>query len=307
MMRIREMTAIAGLGLLWSCGGAQSGEGGAGLYIPGSYGFGAGATPPPGLYLSHANLYYDGKIARTVEGGRVDVNARKIAAPFAANLLWVLPDKVWGGNLGFSVTMPYASFTRLTASSGALGRSAAVEGWGLGDATFKAQIGWTHGSFAHTLSGQVWAPTGRYDTGFEPNAGKNHVGFNLAWGFTQKWAGPGIELSASTGITSELRNQATRYRNGTTLNLDAALGKYFSNGLTLGVAAYAFKQIARDSGSGATLGSFRGQAFGVGPALSYSFLVDKRPVSIALRHYQEFAVENRFKGHMSSLTVTTRF
>lgn len=307
MRRSGAATAIASLALLSSIGTARAAESGSGLYVPGAYGFGAGATPPPGVYLSHANLYYDGRIARTIEGGRIDVNARKIAAPFAINLLWVPREKVLDGHVGFSATMPYASFTRLSVDSDVLGRGAAVEGWGLGDATFKAQIGWNHGSFSHTLSAQVWAPTGRYDTGLQPNSGKNHVGFNVAWGFTQKWADPGIELSASAGITTELPNHATRYRNGTAVNLDAALGKYFSNGLTIGVAAYAYRQIAKDSGSGASLGPFRGQAFGVGPAISYGFLVDMRPVSIALRHYQEFAVENRFKGHLSSLTVTTRF
>lgn len=308
MLVSRPMAAIAGcIAAFLPAGAVYGAESGAGLYIPGSYGFGAGVTPPPGVYISHANLFYDGKIARTLEGGRLDVDARKTAAPFAVNLLWVLPDKVLDGRVGLSATLPYLSFTKISAGSNALGRRISVEGWGTGDATLKAQIGWTHGDFSHTLSAQMWVPTGRYDTGFAPNSGKNHVGFNLSWGFTQKWAEPGIELSSAVGITTELENPATKYKNGTAISLDAALGKYFSNGLTVGVAAYAYKQLTRDSGRGATLGPFKGQAFGIGPALGYSFVVDQRPVSIAFRHYREFAVENRFKGHVSTLTVTTRF
>jgi len=285
---------------------AHGGEAGAGLYIPGSVGLGAGLTPPPGFYFTQGFLVYDGQIGVAPEGGALRVNARKSVFVALGNLLWVVPAEVLGGRLGISATLPYANFTRLGVSVPALG-STAVEGWGIGDLSLKAQLGWAHGDFAHTISLTGWLPTGRYDTGLAPNAGKNHAGANVAWAFTQIWKEIGVEASASLGITAELENTATRYRNGVALNLDAAIGKIVAPGLTLGAAGYISKQISDDKGAGAALGAFRGQAFGLGPAVSYSTVIGQRPLSFALRHYQEFGVKNRFEGHMTTLTMTTRF
>ncbi len=283
-----------------------AGEGGAGLTVPGSQAFGAGVTPPKGVYVTLGTLYYNGRADVAPQGARIDLNARKTAIPTLVNMLWVLPVEVLGGRLGLSGTLPFASFTRLEAEEPRLGR-ATVSGWGIGDASIKAQLGWTHGTFSHTVSTSAWFPTGRYDPGFAPNAGKNHGGFNLTWGFTQIWKEPGIELSSALGVTSELKNRTTDYRNGTALNLDAAIGKIFSNGITVGVAGYAYQQVSDDKGRGATLGAFKGKALGLGPALSYSTLVNGRPLSFAIRHYREFAVAHRFTGHMTTMTATTRF
>ncbi|MDX8530832.1 transporter [Mesorhizobium sp. VK25A] len=287
---------------------ALAGESGAGLYVPGSTAFGAGVTPPHGLYFTQGFLYYDGHAAASLEGGTLDLNAQKTAAPFIANLLWVPDREVLDGRLGLSVSLPYASYTRLRAGSNALGQNVETSGWGLGDISLKAQLGWSNeNNFSNTVSATVWLPTGRYDSGFAPNAGKNHYGVNVSWGFTKIWKDPGIELSASFGLTGEFENTATDYRNGLGLNAEAAVGKVFDNGLTLGAAGFIFKQITDDKGSGATLGAFRGQDFGAGPALSYSTLIGGRPFSFAIRHYWEFDVENRFDGQITTAAITTRF
>jgi hypothetical protein len=289
---------------------ALAGEGGAGLYIPGSQAFGAGVTPPPGLYLTQAFLVYDGKVSAVLEGGLVSANARKTAVVSALNVLWVPTFDVAGGRFGISASVPYAAYTKLQASAAVAGNPVAnktVDGWGIGDISLKAQLGWTVGEFSHTFSASLWTPTGRYDTGFFPATGKNHYGFDVGWGFTQLWKDAGIELSGAIGITSELANPATKYRNGVVLHVEGALGKKFDNGLLLGVAGYAYQQISDDSGTGATLGPLRGRTYGVGPAISYSFLAGSVPTSLSLRHYQEFSVENRFKGHLTTGSMTLKF
>jgi hypothetical protein len=43
-------------------------EGASGLYVPGNFGFGAGVTPSPGVYLSSGIVYYDGGIKVYTEG-----------------------------------------------------------------------------------------------------------------------------------------------------------------------------------------------------------------------------------------------
>ncbi|MBG6241075.1 MAG: hypothetical protein EKE20_03445 [Candidatus Symbiopectobacterium sp. Dall1.0] len=69
----------------------------------------------------------------------------------------------------------------------------------------------------------------------------------------------------------------------------------------------AYKQITNDTGSGATPGAFRGRAFALGPALTYTTRIGNRPLIIAARHYQEFGVQNRFGGNMTTVSITRRF
>ncbi len=301
---------LAAIVLGLTAGAAKAGEGGAGLYIPGSQAFGAGVTPPPGFYATQGFLFYDGKAGASLEGGVVSLRAQKTAFVSLLNVLWVPEFNIAGGRVGFSSTLPYAAYTKLQAGAAFGGVNivnARTDGWGVGDVSFKGQLGWTLGEFSHTAYASIWVPTGRYNTGFFPSTGKNHYGFDFGWGFTQFWKSAGIELSAAAGIAAELQNPTSRYRNGTALHLDAALGKKFDNGLMIGVAGYAYQQISDDSGPGATLGPFRGRVFGVGPAASYGFLFGKTPVSLNVRHYQEFGVENRFKGHMTTGSITAKF
>jgi hypothetical protein len=289
---------------------ASAGEGGAGLYVPGSQGFGAGVTPPPGFYLTQGFLVYDGKVSAQVGGGIISANARKTVFVSALNLLVVPSFEIAGGRIGLSASVPYAGYTRLDARASTGGTTIAsktVDGWGLGDISVKAQIGWTHGEFSHTAYVSAWAPTGRYETGFFPSTGKNHVGIDVGWGFTQMWKDAGIELSGAVGIVTEFANPATNYRNGVAVHFEGALGKKLDNGLLIGVAGYAYQQITKDSGTGATLGPLKGRTYGVGPALSYSFLAGTVPTSLSIRHYQEFGVENRFKGHLTTATATVKF
>jgi hypothetical protein len=311
MERIGSNLAASGFAVFMALSSpAFAGEGGAGLYVPGSQAFGAGVTPPAGFYLTQGFLVYDGKVSANLGGGLISANARKTAFVSALNLLLVPQSEVLGGRVGFSMSIPYAAFTRLEAKAavgGAPIAAATKDGWGIGDMSFKAQIGWTHGEFSHTAYVSMWIPTGKYETGFFPATGKNHAGFDVGWGFTQFWKDAGIELSGAVGVTMELENAATRYRNGSVLHVEGALGKKFDNGLLIGVAGYAYQQLGKDSGAGATLGPLKGRAFGLGPAVSYSFLAGGVPTSLALRHYQEFNVENRFKGHLTTGTVTVKF
>ena len=82
---------------------ALADEGASGLYVPGNFGFGAGVTPDPGLYLSSGFGYYDGAIKVYIEGGKIvlDVDKRPFSTGFAA--LWVPETKILGGQIGLSL------------------------------------------------------------------------------------------------------------------------------------------------------------------------------------------------------------
>ena len=93
--------------LITSMSPALADEGASGLYVPGNFGFGAGVTPGPGLYLSSGVGYYDGDIKVYIDGGKIvlDVVKRPVTTMYAA--LWVPETKILGGQLGLSLRSSY--------------------------------------------------------------------------------------------------------------------------------------------------------------------------------------------------------
>ena len=66
-------------------------------------------TPSPGTYVTTAYSYYEATIGTAVdfEGVRLNAGARAEIFSSALNLLYVPERKLFGGNLGLSVTIPY--------------------------------------------------------------------------------------------------------------------------------------------------------------------------------------------------------
>jgi hypothetical protein len=104
-------------------------------YGLGGNAFGAGATPPPGTYVTEATAFYSASIGSTVSFGGVTLNpgAKVDAFSAATNILYVPERKVLGGNLGLSVTIPVGHIDVDATLGGPFGLSRSVDGWGFGD------------------------------------------------------------------------------------------------------------------------------------------------------------------------------
>ena len=61
-------------------------------------------------------------------------------------------------------------------------------------------------------------------------------------------------------------NPATDYKSGNEFHLDFMANQFLAPTFALGVQGYWYKQIDADTGSGAVLGPFMGESFGLGPA-----------------------------------------
>ena len=115
-------------------------------YGLGAAAFGAGVTPPPGTYVTAATAFYAADIASSIQFGGVTINAGAHVEGFssALSLLYVPERRLWGGNLGLSVTVPVghiaADATVGVAPLPPISRE--VDGWGLGDVVTRAQLGW---------------------------------------------------------------------------------------------------------------------------------------------------------------------
>ena len=98
--------------------------------------------------------------------------------------------------------------------------------------------------------------------------GRNYWSFDSILATT--WFNPesGTELSAVGGIMVNTENNATNYRTGTELHVDLVANQFISENVALGLRGYYYTQLTGDSGSGAILGDFKGEAFGAGFGVS---------------------------------------
>jgi len=84
--------------------------------------------------------------------------------------------------------------------------------------------------------------------------------------------------------------------------------KRFKNGLGVGVVSSWIHQITDDQGTTTdALDGFRGRAFGVGPAFTYSTHVGKSHLDFNARWVHEFENKNYVEGNMFMLNATLKF
>jgi len=324
------------IGALLCSGGAYAAEDGKSVYLLGVTASMAGMTPPPGWYASSFTYLYTatagGDAALTWTLGRpgvslpplgtlrldASVKAKANVALDVASVLWVAPEKVLGGRIGFGVLAPFGyqsvdvdinALKTLTFPDGgalAAGRRTRIsdQTFAMGDPLLTALIGWSSGNFNWKISSLVNVPIGSYAKRDLVAMGFNRWAADLTGAMT--WLDPssGLEVSIAPGVTFNGENAATNYKTGTELHVEGALMQHVSKTFAFGLAGYHYKQITGDSGAGAALGSFKGEVSAIGPNATYTFHVGKTPVLTSVRWMHEFNAKNRMAGDAAFLTVT---
>jgi hypothetical protein len=290
---------------------ARAAEAALGSYGLGGSAFGAGVTPPAGIYVTAVTGYYEADIGGTIPFHSVVLHAGAKIEFFssALNLLYVPERKVFGGNLGLSVTVP-VGYVDIRADVGipplpTVHRE--VDGWGLGDIVPRMQLGWDNGALSHTVWIQGVTPTGRYSPSFSPSVGLNRPGIDTGVAATYTHKRSGLQFNGAVGVTFNFENEATDYKTGKEFHFEWAVAYELSHGLLVGIAGYDYRQLTGDSGSGAVLGSFKSRVDAIGPALSYSTMIGKTPFVFDVRYYREFNAEHRFEGSQTMASGTIRF
>jgi hypothetical protein len=286
---------------------AESAFSGYGL---GAAAFGAGQTPPPGTYVTFVGGYYTAEIGGpvTIGGVEIDVGLKLDFLQAAVNGVYVPNRTLFGGRPAISVTVP-VGWVDLEAdvAIGSLGGTREVKGGGLGDTTVRAQLGWEHGDFSHLVYVQGLVPTGRYDEGFEPNIGLNRPAIDVGWAFTWTEKTSKLQFNGALGFTFSAENDITNYKTGNEFHFEWAIGREISEGLLIGIVGYNYRQISGDTGTGAILGPFEGDADAIGAGLVYTTLSDSTPLVINLRHYEDVYHQNHWEGSTTTITGTIRF
>ena len=293
---------------------AIAGEGGTSHLMPG-----ANATlmdlPPtaPGGFFKPMYINYRG-----------DASARiPTAAGVVANLNADADTLVLGGGYGFEETVlggahyavaAFLPYTRLSIS----GDSAALGGVrignsvsGIGDLTVvPVLLAWKSDEWQYDFLMPVYAPTGSYELGRLGNTGLNYWTLDPIVGVAYSNAKSGLNAAAHLGYAINTENDDTNYKSGSIVHLDASVQQIIPLGsgyFNVGAEAWYFQQATCDSGSGATLGCFKGRTAGIGPVLGYIQPIGKEKLLFEFKWLPELETKNRLKGDYLWLKLVYTF
>jgi len=329
-IRSRLLQVVILVGAWLPVPATEAAENAAGFYLLGAKTAMSGYVPPPGTYVSDLNYAYSGEaggqaakgitLRRTgaVLGLEADISIEADAYINAPIALWIAPQKVLGGNVGFGVMVPVGykkvdigidTFLDVTFPDGTVLErdrrfDIGEDSTKFGDPLLNALIGWHEGNWHWTVGALLNVPVGEWDTDSITNLSFNHWGLDTTAAVT--WLDPakGHEISVAAGFTFNWENPDTDYKTGTEFHIEAALIQHFSKTFSVGIGGYHYQQVSGDSGSGATLGDFEGRVTALGPVVTYTFEVGKIPVITQLEYMHEFEAVNRAEGDMGMLNVT---
>ena len=292
-------------------------EGGYTNYFPGFYGdFGVAVAPDPGPYFIQYLYGYaaDGDRTRFVQNGEIRTDVELDLATYAAVGLMVLDKKIAGGRYGFGGWVP-VSYQDLsfTLDLGPQSRSVSDDLIGVGDVgVIPAYFWWDLGKKVHIAAfEQITIPTGSYDINESLNNSLNYWSFDTNFAVTYLNEKKGYEISADIGYIYNTKNNATDYKTGQELHLDYMLNWYLSAATGIGIQGFVYQQITGDSGSGAVLGPFKGEAAAIGPAVMWSKQYKRKKglkgLVFAAKWLHEFHAKHRLKGDYLLLDLTLVF
>jgi hypothetical protein len=280
-------------------------EGGAGHYTPGANASFVDALPgKPGLALADFFVFYNASA-----GGRLPIagliSVTLDAKVFANSLVGIYqtPLALLGGSYAFGGIVPvlWMDVTG-TVAAGSGTRSAGDSSSGIGDLLlYPFMLGWTAagGDLKYDFRFGIYAPTGKFEAGALANVGKNYWTFEPTATVSFISSKIGLEASAYAAVDFNTKNKTTDYQTGTQFHLDATLAEHvplFAGFFGVGANAFYYQQIAGDSGSGATLGDFKGRTIGVGPVASYAMKLESTQLALELKWLPELETKNRLKG-----------
>jgi hypothetical protein len=166
-----------------------------------------------------------------------------------------------------------------------------------------ATLKWNQGvnNYMVYLTGDI--PVGTYDSTRLANFGIGHGAIDGGVGYTYFNPQTGHELSVVSGLTYNLKNTDTDYRNGVDWHVEWGLSQFLSKQLFVGAAGYFYRQISDDSGAPAILGGFRSRVAGIGPQVGYLFPAGNMQGFLSLKGYYEFGADHRPEGWNTWLTL----
>jgi hypothetical protein len=287
----------------------QATEGAASYYFPGSFGtFAVAVAPDPGLMFANQALFYKAKADRAVLRGRVDAKVKADAFYNYFGGFYTFKEPVLGGRFQIGAAVP-VGYVHITASADtALGsRGASDSNTNIGDSMIAPALHWNTGNFHFKLVETVFIPTGDYSTDNLANIGRNYWGFDTSFAMTWLNMKTGTEISVMPGIMFNTKNTKTKYQSGNEFHVDFMMNQFLAKNFAIGLQGYYYNQVSGDSGSGARLGSFKGESLGFGPAVLWMPNFAKGKLSLVAKWLHDVDHKNRMEGDYGQFIVGYKF
>lgn len=308
--------------LILICGALLSGsalaeQSGSGHYASGMLTDFSGTVPTkPGWVFGNYYLNYnDGTIGGSEQLPFGQIVGAGITANESVNAvlgMYAYPVDFLGGTLASGAAIPYV-WLRVKANVSVGPNTGNIEQStsGLGDVQLiPIMAGWTNGDFKYDFYMNIWAPTGDYDKSNLANAGLGYWTFTPMVAFSWLSSKIGTEVSVFTGVDFNTENTDANYQSGDIFHVDATVAQHlplFGGIAGAGASAFYLKQFTGDSGSGATLGGFEVESYGVGPTISYVHKVGKSDLIFDASWLPQLHTENTTKGDFFWAKVTLVF
>jgi len=304
---------IAGLSLI--SGAASAGEGGSSHVMPGATATLADMPPTsPTTFVKLMYLDYDASASAQIPTAagittNLDVGANTIALAVGHTFEKTV---LGGAHYTVVVALPQSkiAISGDAALPGGGTRSISNSVNGLGDITvIPTMLAWKKDEWTFNAMVPVYLPTGSYELGRLGNTGLNYWTVDPTVGFVYSTK-KGFNAMLHMGYAMNGENDATDYKSGALLHFDGTLQQIVPVGkglLTLGAEAFYFTQLVGDSGSGATLGDFKGKTSGFGPVIGYIKPFGKQALVLEAKWLNEKDTKNRVKGDMIWLKATYKF
>jgi len=302
--------ALGGALALTAITSLRAEQAGSGHYMSGAMSSFIDATPgQPGWVVENIFMNYNdatfGGSRGLPFGGNLDLN---VTANATADIPLVMfsPDvRILGALPSFAVAVPYVWMDIKaggTIDSGGVPHPGTREDSanGIGDIEMiPFMLGWTNGDFKYDARCAVFAPTGEYQKGQLANVGLGYWTFTPEVTFSWLSSKIGTEVSVFSGVDFNTKNTDADYQSGDIFHLDATVAQHlplFGGVAGAGANGFYIKQITGDSGSGARLGGFEAETYGVGPVLSYAHKLGKYDLVCEAKWLPQLHSDNTTKG-----------
>ena len=311
-----HLVAAVLLGLVTAATTASATEGGTTHVIPGSMATLADNAPAsPGTFIKPMYLNYSGSATAQIPtaaglAGNVDATANT----FVVTAGYTFEGKVLGAAYSVVAALPYSWLNVSANVAGANGVIKRVDSSvsGFGDLTIiPAMLAWKDENWQFNFVLPIYTPTGSYQLGRLGNPGLNYWTFDPIFGVVYSNAKSGFNALLNTGLAINTENPDTNYKSGNVLHFDGAVEQILPVGkglMTLGAEGFYFQQVSCDSGSGATLGCFKGRTAGLGPVIGYIQPFSKtESLVLEFKWLFEMDVKNRLDGDYIWLKAVYKF
>jgi len=174
-------------------------------------------------------------------------------------------------------------------------------------ALLPAAFYWNDGNWFFNLYELIVVPTGEYDVNDSVNVGRNYWSFDTVFAMTNLNTTTGRDFLLITGYMINTENNDTDYRTGNELHVDAMFNQFLSETFALGVHGYYYQQVTGDSGSGAILGDFKGESFGIGPSFLWIPKSGGGKFSVTGTWLHDLHATDRVEGDYAVVTLAWQF